>query len=214
MPVKARPVPVASVYNWTGFYIGGHIGGAWSNASISDPIGGIFLPAGIALAHNGSSFLGGFQLGYNYQTGPWVFGIQGDMSWTAINASVFNPFFGFLLTHSDKVNWLASLSGRIGYAWNTWLLYGKGGVAWVHNTYSTTNPPGYVANGSDTRTGFLIGAGLEYAWARNWTTFIEYNYIDVGTRTETLAANAAPNPLVTSEKQNISLVKLGLNYKF
>lgn len=210
MAVKAPYAPVA-VYNWTGFYVGGHIGGAWSNTTVADPTGVNFAPAGSDIGVNGSGLLGGAQVGYNWQAGNWVLGIQGDMSWTGINASAADPFVAGLNV-GDKVDWLGMLTGRVGYAWNNTLLYGKGGVAWVHNKYSGVGG-GFDASGSETRTGWTVGLGLEYAFARNWTTFIEYDYVGLGTRTVTLT-DPTIGPFQASIKQNINLVKLGVNYKF
>ena len=215
LPTRRAPAPMYSpiqVYNWTGFYVGGHIGGAWSNTSLSDPTGNNFAPVGSTIGDNGSGFLGGAQIGYNYQTGPVVFGIQGDWSWTGINNSVLDPFDN-TTTFRDKADWLATVTGRIGYAWNNVLWYGKGGGAWVHNKYSATDAFGLNATGSDTRGGWTLGTGLEYGFTPNWTTFIEYDYIGLGTHTITLTdpANGSGQAGI---RQNIQIVKGGINYKF
>jgi outer membrane immunogenic protein len=216
LPVRQAPAPMYSptpVYNWTGFYVGGHIGGAWSNADISDPTGVNFAPAGVAIGNNGNGFLGGAQIGYNWQTGNWVFGIQGDMSWTSIDASVINPFIT-TMTFNDKTDWLATVTGRIGYAWNNVLWYGKGGGAWVHNNISGTDPTvPFNFTGSDTRGGWTFGTGLEYGFTPNWTAFIEYDYIGLGTRTITLTDPVFGN-IQADVQQNIQIVKGGINYKF
>jgi outer membrane immunogenic protein len=209
-----KAVPYAPVYNWTGFYVGGHIGGAWSNTSISDPTGANFAPAGASIGDNGSGFLGGAQIGYNWQTGNLVFGIQGDGSWTSINASSTDPFIAGL-TFNDKVNWLGTATGRIGYAWNNVLLYGKGGGAWVYNKYSASGGGGGGGGGAtatSTQGGWTVGAGLEYGFTPNWTTFIEYDYIGLGTNTVTFTTGGGSVP--ASIKQDISMVKAGINYKF
>lgn len=213
LPVRKAPrtAPMyspAPVYNWTGFYVGGHIGGAWSNADISDPA----VP-GPTLGNDGSGFLGGAQLGFNWQTGNWVFGIQGDMSWTGIDASASDPTVT-TTTFNYKSDWLATVTGRVGYAWNNWLLYGKGGGAWVHNKYNVTDPTvGLNATASDTRGGWTVGTGLEYGITANWTAFIEYDYIGLGTHTVTLTDPTFGNGQANI-RQDIQIVKGGINYKF
>jgi outer membrane immunogenic protein len=204
MPTKAPAyVPM---YNWTGFYLGGHIGGIWSRTDLSDPTGLGFAAPGSSFSDNGSGFLGGVQGGYNWQAGNWVFGIQGDASWTGLSATTTTPLAP-AVSLNDKVDWLATATGRLGYAWNNVLLYGKGGAAWVHNNYSASG--GVVASGGSTRTGWTAGGGLEYGFARNWTGFVEYDYIGLGSNTVTLSG-AVP----VGVKQNLSLVKAGLNYRF
>ncbi len=211
--VVQAPAPMYSpmpVYNWSGFYVGGHIGGAWSNATTSDPTGANFAPAGSNISNNGSGFIGGGQIGYNWQRGNWVFGVQGDMAWTGINASAADPFVPGL-TFNGKVSWLGTATGRIGYAWNNVLLYGKGGGAWVNNKISGSGA-GVSVTGTNTRAGWTVGTGVEYGFAPNWTTFIEYDYVGLGTSTVTLTGTGISAP--ASIKQNISIVKAGINYKF
>lgn len=217
MPVKApvykAPV-IAPPYNWTGFYVGGHIGGAWSNVDISDPTGAVFAPLGATIGADGNGFLGGGQIGFNWQTGHWVFGVQGDMAWTGINTSVVDPFLP-TMTLNYKTDWIAMLTGRVGYAWDNWLLYAKGGAAWVHSKYSATGtspfaPIGFSMSGADTRDGWVAGAGVEYGITPNWTAFIEYDYVGLGTRGITLS----PPVIAANVNQNISIVKGGINFKF
>ncbi len=117
MPVKApvykAPV-IAPPYNWTGFYVGGHIGGAWSNVDISDPTGAVFAPLGATIGADGNGFLGGGQIGFNWQTGHWVFGVQGDMAWTGINTSVVDPFLPTMtLQLQDRLDRDAYRASRI-----------------------------------------------------------------------------------------------------
>jgi outer membrane immunogenic protein len=217
MPVKApvykAPI-MAPVYNWTGFYIGGHIGGAWSNVDVSDPTG-IFAPAGSSIGMNGTGLLGGGQIGYNWQTGHWVLGVQGDFAWTGINVSTVDPFLA-TATLSYKTDWIGMLTGRVGYAWDNWLLYAKGGAAWVHNKYSFVDPAllrvAINVNGSGTQAGWTVGGGLEYGLTPNWSLFAEYDYIDLGNFGVTLTGGGAT--IAANANQNISIVKGGVNYKF
>ncbi|MDI3470948.1 MAG: hypothetical protein OJF62_003011 [Pseudolabrys sp.] len=218
IPVKAPVTPapvVAPIYNWSGFYVGGHVGAAWSNAHISDPTGVNFAPPGASIGDDGSGILGGAQIGVNWQIQRWVLGIQGDFAWTGIDASVTDPFLP-AMTLSYKTEWIGMLTGRVGYAWDNWLLYLKGGAAWVHNKYSAVDPAflrvGVNATGADTRVGWTLGGGFEYGFTPHWSAFVEYDYIGLGTHTVTLTATAGSLP--ADVKQNINIVKVGINYRF
>jgi outer membrane immunogenic protein len=208
MPVKA-PAYVAA-FTWTGFYFGGHIGGGWSRTDLSDPTAVGFAAPGASFSNNNSAFLGGVQAGYNWQAGNWVFGIQGDGTWTGINASSSTPLIPAVIMN-DKVDWLATATGRLGYAWGATLLYGKGGAAWVNNKYSAVGG-GANTSATQTRTGWTAGGGLEYGFSRNWSGFVEYDYIGLGSNTVTLTGTGGPIPV--GVKQNLSLVKAGINYRF
>lgn len=214
LPAQMPATSFASpVYNWTGFYIGGNIGTAFSSANTSDPTGVNFAPPGTSLGNDATGFIGGFQLGFNIQTGNLVFGVQGDMSWTTINPSLADPF-STTTTLSYKTDWLATITGRVGYAWNNILLYGKGGAAWVHNNVSVSDATfSFSATANETQIGWTAGGGFEYAFAPNWTGFIEYDYIGLGT-----ASVSVTDPIVGAMpinfEQNVQMVKGGINFKF
>jgi outer membrane immunogenic protein len=193
---KAEQVSVVPYHSWTGFYIGAHLGGAWAKKDWSEnPIGSIG-------SHVADGFIGGFQVGYNWQTGPWVFGIEGQFSWGDLTGS--HVFSGD--TFQTKVDALGSVAGRIGYAWDRMMVYGKGGWAYAHDKYTSTAAGGVAL--SDTRSGWMVGLGLEYAFAPNWSVKVEYNYLDFGSESITAAG-------VTGEiDQYVNLVKVGINYRF
>ena len=198
---KAPPaaVPVATVYNWTGFYVGGHIGYGWGDKDWTDTTG-LF-----GLSHQTDGFLGGGQIGFNYQIGQFVAGIEGDFSWTGLKGETST----LASTFTSEVDWTSTLTGRLGFAWDRFLVYGKGGFAWARDTYTTNfyTIPG--AEVRDTRTGWTVGAGLEYALTESWTTKLEYNYMDFGKDTVSFAPG-----FNTDIDQKIHAVKLGVNYKF
>lgn len=218
MPIKApvykAPV-VAPPYNWSGIYVGGHIGGGWSNVDISDPTGAVFAPLGSTIGLNGNSLLGGGQIGFNWQSGHLVLGAQGDLAWAHMNASTIDPFIP-TMTLSYKTDWIGMLTGRAGYAWDNWLLYAKGGAAWVHSNYSAVDPAflrvGVNVSGSGTQSGWIAGGGLEYGLTPNWTLFAEYDYIGLGTHGVTMTGGGAT--IAANVKQKISIVKGGINFKF
>lgn len=190
---KAPPPAVVAAYNWSGFYIGGHIGYGWGSEGAFDTaalVGGSTDPDG---------FLGGVQVGYNWQVDRWVFGIEGDWSWTgADGATVLGVPF------SSDHSWYATLTGRLGYAWDSWMWYVKGGAAWADTEYTLLG----FGTASDTRVGWTIGTGLEWAIAPNWSAKLEYNYLDFSN--DSFAFVGGPVDVDTQ----VHLVKLGLNYRF
>jgi outer membrane immunogenic protein len=200
------------VYNWTGFYVGGHMGTALSSAKFSDPTGVKFAPLDASIADDAAGFMGGLQLGFNFQAGNLVFGGQGDVSWTTINTDLADPF-SKTTTLYYKALWLASVTGRAGYAWGNILMYGKGGAAWVHNIVDVRDPAFSLASGNETRTGWTAGGGFEYGFTPNWTGFIEYDYIRLGTFGVTVTDPLA-GPMPINFEQNIQMIKGGINFKF
>jgi outer membrane immunogenic protein len=214
-PVYKAPAAMPLVYNWSGIYIGGHIGGAWNNVDGIDSFGlGGNPPTGAVLGANSSGFIGGGQIGANWQWGSMVLGLQGDFSATDLSGSASAAPIGFPppAAFNYKTDWVSTLTGRIGYAQNNWLAYFKGGAAWAKNKYSVTNV-GVDFEGSDTTTGWTIGGGVEWGFTPNWSAFIEYDYVDLGSRTVT-AVDALQGPASETAKQNIQMVKAGINYRF
>jgi outer membrane immunogenic protein len=250
MAMKAAPI-VAAGYDWTGLYFGGHIGGGWQEERFTDPSGFValnslfFTPAftsGPADQRvNKNSFLGGVQAGANYQIGRLVLGTEFDFSWTSLKSTaggalVLNPAaVGSVGTEAftSDTNWVATATTRLGIARDTWLLYGKSGAAWSrsNNTVAltATPAPGFApatlaGSLSDNRVGWTVGTGVEWAFAKNWTAKVEYDYIDFGTKVKNIATTGttgallgAPVPFAAnipvSVRQDLSLVKVGINYK-
>jgi outer membrane immunogenic protein len=225
MPVNKAPAyaPVP-YYNWTGFYVGGHVG--WgavgeNQTAISSTAGIIIIPPGTVINTDSSSFLGGGQIGYNQQTGNWVFGAEGDFSWT--NAKASATIAGTLVANSFRTqnantDWYATLTGRIGYAWDNWLLYVKGGAAWMNVNYNnnvTVVPTIFNFPGStDTRLGWTIGVGIEQALWNNWSWKLEYNYMDFGTRRYAFLDTTGTITTMFDINTKVNAVKVGLNYRW
>jgi outer membrane immunogenic protein len=223
-PIGKAPVmaPVA-LYNWSGFYIGGHIGGVWGDKDWIDVTGGVVTPDG---GHEVSGFLAGGQIGFNWQAGAWVFGIEGQASWTNADGShtdgglVLNCFPGAVVgtTCGTEINWLGTVAGRVGYAFNNVLLYAKGGFAFADEEYflidTATGGALLNATADDTRTGWMVGAGFEYGFTPNWSLKLEYNYMDFGADTFTLV-DPILGPFVDKDiDQHLHVVKAGINYRF
>ena len=197
------PVYAAPIYNWTGFYIGGHIGGAFNGSNNF---------SGLATGNNNNgSFLGGLQVGADYQFAPnWVLGVEGQYSWLASNSNgAVLP--GFVYTNNQRG--LGSVAGRIGYTWGPGLLYVKGGYAFSDNNESVTaaGVPQAFAFDSNHSNGYTVGAGLEYMFAPNWSAKIEYQYYNFGK-----SSFVTPTALATvgSFTTDDHTVKAGVNYHF
>jgi outer membrane immunogenic protein len=221
-PVYKAPPPVVAIYDWTGFYIGGHIGGGWADEnSIELAPGTTPFPIGTAFAgHDLSGFLGGVQGGFNWQANNFVLGVEGEYTWsdlsaTARSVSVVN---GFVSTSTAHTTDIAMVTGRVGYAASNWLFYAKGGGAWGQGNSSGT---GVLANGtafdtttsSSNRSGWVVGAGVEWGFAPNWSAKLEYNHIDFGSTNVGVNSSLGTTSFVSSS-ETIDIVKAGVNYRF
>jgi outer membrane immunogenic protein len=239
-PYKAPPVvaPVP-IFTWTGCYLGGHVGGGWGRKEFSDPSGAFFAGPGEAIRANTSGFLGGGQVGCDWQFAPnWVIGIEGAAAWADLKGHTLDVFThggGSILapaptltttgTFDARTDFLAGVTGRIGWAWDRWLLYAKGGAAWDHDKYSFIGrvtavgiPNGFAPFdivASETRTGWTAGAGIEWAFWNNWSAKLEYAFYGFGNHRELLVdANNGRPPVPADITQQIHTLKLGINYRF
>jgi outer membrane immunogenic protein len=189
MPTKA--IPYVQAYNWTGAYVGINGGGGWGRGDTSAPFssGGGFRTSG--------GIVGG-TLGYNYQVGQAVFGVEGDIDWSNIRGS---SVCGAAFSCETKDSWLATGRGRIGYAFDRFMPYVTGGLA-VGDIKSSVAG---VGSSSTTKTGWTLGGGVEAALAGPWTAKVEYLYADLGRGSSILGSDT---------KFNTSLVRAGVNYRF
>jgi opacity protein-like surface antigen len=246
MPTKALKAPRSYIgpTSWTGFYVGGFAGAAAGRSDIQ------FVGAPFPVAGNRPwvfGGIGGIEAGYNHQfSNNWVLGVEGDIGGAnvhggrpagtadglnAVGASVgFSPAF---FTIEDKTNWMATVTGRVGYAWGRTLFYAKGGVAIedsstsVNCIYGPTgqavinigfrsclNQAGLVTGGFSTpnytRVGWTLGYGTEFDLGRNWSAKAEYDYLSFGRHT----ALASDGTSFLTDRSNISQVKVGVNYRF
>ncbi|MBR0950589.1 outer membrane protein [Bradyrhizobium canariense] len=194
-PYTKAPVAMASVYNWTGFYLGIVGGGAWEDSNSPRMQGG---------------FVGG-TAGYNWQTSNVVFGVEADGAWADVSASaagtVFVPGIGGIpASVSSKTDAMGTVRGRIGWAVNNVLLYGTGGYAWIDNKVTATLGPLSVSD-SKFHSGWTVGAGVEAFIAPQWSVKGEYLYRSLGG--ETYFSGAVP-----SGSLNFHTVQVGVNYHF
>lgn len=222
-PVYRPPPPVIAYFTWTGCYIGGNGGGLWVNKDYSvTGIGpGIVPPFAAAPAigtslgsHSASGGLGGGQIGCNYQTGSWVFGVQGDYDAASATAQHNDPFFLGQID-SSKTKSIASVTGRVGYAWDRFLGYVKGGGAWEKEDYTLTAAAlGLISTASETRGGWTVGVGGEYAFNDWLSLFVEYDYYGFGTRTNTFVTTTGLGFANIDTNVHANVVKAGLNLRF
>ncbi|MCC6888580.1 MAG: porin family protein [Hyphomicrobiales bacterium] len=209
MPVKAPPPPVVVLYNWTGCYIGGHVGWAWGDKKVSDEYG-IEVPA---YNHDVDGFLVGGQVGCNWQTDRWVFGIEGQASWADLEGSSGADYNGDAFRTDGDI--IGSFAGRIGYAFGATgqtLVFVKGGLAFVHERFGVGYPGYEYLSSKDLRWGWMIGGGIEQALGGNWSVKAEYNFNDFGKDSHDLCYNGSC--YIYELKQHVHVVKFGLNYRF
>ena len=220
-PAPAPAPSFAPAFTWTGLYVGGEIGGGWAHSQGTLDTGNRFFPSGFELAPlNTSGVLGGAVLGYNYQYGPWVVGVEGNYDWGDLrgSATTQSPLLPLSRTQTVDGNWLASVSGRLGYAWNNVLVYGKGGAGWGASSGTVTiNNAGFVQSrsgeGNTDQARLLVGGGVEWGFLPNWSLKAEYNYLP---SSRTVNVENVNNGLVTTHSStgNLQVVKVGVNYLF
>ena len=218
LPVKAPPMAAPPVWNWTGFYIGGNVGGAWNDTRDDVFPTGCFLTSvtcgGGAVLNplrsdsvrlNGSGVTAGGQAGYNWQRDRFVGGIEGDINYlgindgSSINRPVALPLVGnFIHSETEKLEWFGTLRGRAGITVTpSFLLYGTGGLAFggvksASAVSFTTTADTYAGTLDDTRVGWTVGAGGEWMVAPKWSIKAEYLYVDLGKASYTQACTNLP----------------------
>src|SRR5262245_32599 len=201
-PPPSPPPP----FNWAGFYIGGNIGGAWATSTLTDNF------TNTSFDTDQSGFISGGQLGFNFQIRNLVLGVEWDFDWTSVGKTrnaVDVPFVGTLQTSADT-DWVTTLAARVGLTLDRWLVFIKAGGGWVHDSASLTSlTTGAVVSTSDTRGGWLVGGGVEYAFASHWTAKLEYDALELSDRTAT-----GPLGNTFTFERDIQMLKFGLNYKF
>jgi outer membrane immunogenic protein len=238
IPAKA-PVykaPVVIPFSWTGWYVGANIGYGWGNGdTFFDPLPSAAAFINLApttLGPDPKGVLGGGQLGFNWQTGQWVWGFETDFQGSGIKGSVTQtpiiqnngtpfPGAGFLQA-SEKIDWFGTLRLRAGIAADRLLLYVTGGLIYGHVNYAAETdfrPVGtvhYPASFSKTKAGWTGGGGLEWAFAPNWSAKAEYLYYDLGD--ETFTANPSlplpPFQVRYTWQTTGHIARVGVNYRF
>ncbi|MCA6107972.1 outer membrane protein [Bradyrhizobium cenepequi] len=204
-PSPPPPATVA-IYDWTGFYIGAN-GGLGLGHSSWD-FGGV-TPEG---SHDPSGGTLGGQIGYRWQSGPFVFGIEGQGNWADFSGSNVSLAFPADLNRT-KTDAFGLLTGQIGYAFNNTLLYVKGGAAVTSNTYQVNSAGALLASTDSLRWGGTVGVGVEVGFAPNWSLGVEYDHLfrQEGNVNFASATGAAGTDRIN---QDFDLLTARINYKF
>jgi outer membrane immunogenic protein len=250
---KAPPV-MAPVSTWEGFYAGGHVGYGWDPAnasfnpgtfatSVLGPLGGPFVLTGasppVALSVAPKGWLGGLQLGYNWQRGMFVYGGEADISWSSLKGSTSAPFsvtgteggdlanFTGNVGLQETIDYFGTLRGRLGWTpTESLLLYGTGGLAWAHvktgfNVFGISAPAGTftptqlaalqsaAASSSDIRWGYAAGGGLEWMVVRDWSVKAEYLYVGLSGTDQLVIPGGTAN-----STSSFQIGRVGFNYHF
>ncbi len=221
LPLKAPPPPPPS---WTGFFFGANINPGMGTTKFYD----IYGPTpDYALDADAKTrgWLGGFQLGYNYQIGQFVVGAEGSFDWGGIKSD-FSCFSFGNQTCSSTDEWIASLTGRFGPVIGPALLYVDGGPAWARNAVSNIagtqacvpaggatvcSVPGDLFQGNAILPGWTVGGGVQYRFSPNWSVFLEYDYFNFGEHPITLV-DGGTGVFPEDVKQQLQLIRLGFDY--
>jgi outer membrane immunogenic protein len=215
------PVAVAPVFSWTGFYIGVNAGYSWGETDYQ--YAQIGLPNTFVGTLNPEGFIGGGQIGFNWQTGAFVFGVEGDFAWrdaSDFHTRAFANGIDFADFGTDH-NWVATLRGRLGIAFTNWLIYATGGIAFGDfDHFYTERRPGVAArtiSSSETKTGWTFGGGVEFGFGA-WSFGVEYLFMDfedttIGAPTELIGGLLFPASATTFEDQS-HVIRAKLNYRF
>ena len=241
MPVKAPVMAAPAYFSWNGFYIGGNVGYGFGEndvetegqvaANVANVVGGA-RPARVRLEPNG--FTGGLQLGYNFQVaGGWVFGFETDINYTDFRDEVTVITTGLAPglapnlnnTFRQELEFLGTVRGRVGYAFDRTLFYVTGGLAYggVNNSVDFTGANGaplqFTGSQRDIRVGYAVGGGIEHAFTPNWSVKLEYLYYDLG-REDAVNVAVIPGSGGGGTGYNSffdnsgSIVRAGVNYRF
>lgn len=235
---KAPPMMMDPVYSWTGWYIGANGGGAFEDRRTGTFGGSNFpvvaitagaVPASLGTRHEG--YFGGGQIGYNWQAANFVYGLEADIQGADIGKRSVVGFPGAavggvvvlptLATGRDHLDWFGTFRGRVGFAVDRVLFYGTGGLAYGETRTSATlvatpiTGGNFAGNVTDTRVGYAVGAGIEWAFAPNWSVKGEYLHIDLGRSDVTIRDPAFAATSATYRfRHEFDSARVGINYKW
>jgi outer membrane immunogenic protein len=229
---KAPPPMMAAIYDWSGFYLGINGGGAWSHKCWDvapftvTPVNNLliavpapFTVAGSEGCHDATGGTVGGQIGYRWQAASWVFGLEAQGNWADLkgsNTSVI-PFFAGNSNRS-RIDSLGLFTGQVGYAWNTFLLYVKGGAAVTSDKYDGFNTLTGVTfdTARETRWGGVVGVGGEFAFTPNWSFGLEYDHLFMGTRDVSFSSTTPPFAFSRTDRirQDVDMVTARINYRW
>jgi len=221
-PYTKAPPMVVAIYDWSGFYIGAN--GGWGSShkcwDITNFPGATVVPTFREGCHDATGGVIGGQIGYRWQTAGWVFGLEAQGDWADLkgsNVSVFIPAW----TNNSKIEAFGLFTGQVGYAWNNVLWYVKGGAAVTDDKFrgTVTATGALFDSASDTRWGGVIGTGLEFGFAPNWSVAVEYDHLFMGTHSRNFTSTGVLAPAggvfrTDSIRQDVDLITARINYRF
>jgi outer membrane immunogenic protein len=212
---KAAGPMIPALYDWSGFYLG--VNGGWGS---SRKCWDATTPAGVFVAaqgcHDATGGVAGGQIGYRWQAGAWVFGLEAQGDWADLRGSQISLVTPTLYNQS-KINAFGLFTGQIGYAWNNVLFYVKGGGAVTSDRFNTLTTVGNVLTATTNdqgRWGGTVGTGLEFAFAPNWSAAVEYDHLFMQNK---LTVFTTPAGLFTGTdriRQDVDLVTVRVNYRW
>ena len=226
LPLKAGP-PIAARFSWTGCYLGGHLGGGFSHKDITDPVqlvqdsfAGAPITTGVTtVSPSPTGAVIGGQIGCDYElASSWVIGIEGAASGSTMKDSktvalpLGNPDSALV---KARVEFLSSVTARIGYAFDNVLLYGRGGVALAQDRYNVIGSflgTPFNFEGADNRIGWTAGGGVEWAFSQHWSTSLEYDHYAFGHSRILMSDPINTLAGIVDTKQSVDVVKVGLNF--
>jgi len=217
-PYTKAPPMIAAVYDWSGFYIGANAGGGWSHKCWD-----VVSPAGVFIGtegcHDASGAVAGGQIGYRWQSAAWVFGVEAQGNWADLTGSRVSQQFIFVpgdAVDRSHVRSFGLFTGQVGYAWNNALLYVKGGAAVTEDRYDHrfTGTNVIFDSARETRWGGVVGVGLEYGFAPNWSIGVEYDHMFMGDRTLTFTTPAGVASTFDRISQDVDIVTARINYRW
>ncbi|HEX2367390.1 MAG TPA: outer membrane beta-barrel protein [Bradyrhizobium sp.] len=217
---KAPPPMVAAMYDWSGFYAG--VNGGWGtshNCWTRTATLGVGIARAAEGCHDSSGGTVGGQLGYRWQAGPWVVGLEAQGNWADFSGSNVSLLFAGAATNRTRIDAFGLFTGQVGYAWNNVLGYVKGGAAVTDNRYDglATLTGTVTDRARDTRWGATVGAGIEYGFAPHWSAALEYDHLFMGTNNYAMTSVfpvAGFNTRNVDVKQDADLVTVRVNYRF
>jgi outer membrane immunogenic protein len=223
----AATAPIVSRFSWTSCYLGGHLGGGFARKDMTDPVQlvqdsnlGAGTTTGITTTSTSpTGIVIGGQIGCDYEfASSMVIGIEGAASGSTMKGSTLvglplgNPDLALVQANTD---FLASVTGRVGYAFDSVLLYAKGGIALAGDKYnvsgSFTGLP-FAFQGLDNRIGWIVGGGVDWAFSRHWSANIEYDYYHFGHGGVLMSDSLNGFSGIVDVKQTVQVVKVGLNF--
>ena len=220
LPVQPVPLYVPPAFKWTGIYVGGNFGGGWMRRSWTESWYGLEFESGAT-----SFIVSGSQIGGNYQIGNIVLGGEIELDYMSNGSShhpgIFVPAIGHNIRVTSSSQWIGTVAGRFGFAFDRALVYGKAGGGWVGGnrlTITNTTTGGFVTTSNSATGAWLVGGGVEWAfgaYVNAWTVKLEYNYIGLGNWSHTVPVGS---PFLVGDTfttdRNIQMVKVGFNFLF